>query len=269
MSEGTEKFDETWQKVHNASNTNQKEKYEEDLKKEIKKLQRLRDQIKTWIASAEIKDKSVLMEKRKLIEHVNYPCLIAHFRLVACFHSPVWYSSIFFFLFFPLLQKMEKFKVVERETKTKAYSKEGLTSGIKMDPAERERAETGQWLNSCIDSLNLQIDQFEAEIESLGTTKKKKNRNENADKIEDYQNLCEKHRDHIQKLETLLRMLDNETVDISQIKDIKDDVEYYVENCQESDFTENEMMYDDIDGLEEDAAGPQQCKFFPLPHKSQ
>ena len=47
------------------------EKYEEDLKKEIKKLQRLRDQIKTWIASGEIKDKSTLMENRKLIETVR------------------------------------------------------------------------------------------------------------------------------------------------------------------------------------------------------
>ena len=71
VAEGVDKFDETWQKVHHASNSNQKEKYEEDLKKEIKKLQRLRDQIKTWIASAEIKDKSVLYEKRKLIEAVR------------------------------------------------------------------------------------------------------------------------------------------------------------------------------------------------------
>ena len=35
VAEGVEKFQETWTKVHNASNTNQKEKYEEDLKKEI------------------------------------------------------------------------------------------------------------------------------------------------------------------------------------------------------------------------------------------
>ena len=47
VAEGVEKFEETWQKVHNASNTNQKEKYEEDLKKEIKKLQRLRDQVQS------------------------------------------------------------------------------------------------------------------------------------------------------------------------------------------------------------------------------
>lgn len=67
-----ETFEDIWQKVHNATNSNQKEKYEADLKKEIKKLQRLRDQIKSWIASAEIKDKSVLMDNRKLIETVCY-----------------------------------------------------------------------------------------------------------------------------------------------------------------------------------------------------
>ena len=68
--------------MHNASNSNQKEKYEEDLKKEIKKLQRLRDQIKTWIASAEIKDKSVLYEKRKLIEAVRMLQIIIFFCLI-------------------------------------------------------------------------------------------------------------------------------------------------------------------------------------------
>ena len=47
----------------------------EDLKKEIKKLQRLRDQIKTWIASGAINDKTVLTEKRKYIESVSSGCL--------------------------------------------------------------------------------------------------------------------------------------------------------------------------------------------------
>ena len=75
---------------------------------------------------------------------------------------------------------MEKFKIVERETKTKAYSKEGLTSGQKLDPAERERCEISQWLNQCLETLNIQIDQFEAEIESLGTMKKKKGRSDQA-----------------------------------------------------------------------------------------
>lgn len=118
---------------------------------------------------------------------------------------------------YDFLQQMERFKVVERETKTKAYSKEGLTSGTKLDPAEKERYEISQWLNQQLHSLNLQIDQFEAEIESLAGAKKKKNKNSNEDKIEEYKTLLEKHRDHVQKLETLLRMLDNDTVDINQV----------------------------------------------------
>ncbi len=60
--------------------------------------------------------------------------------------------------------------------------------------------------------------QFEAEIEILQTAKKKKNKNENSDKIEEYNLLLEKHRDHVQKLETILRMLDNKTVEISQVQ---------------------------------------------------
>ena len=61
----------------------------------------------------------------------------------------------------------------------------------------------------------------------------------------------DKHRDHIQKLETLLRMLDNTQVEVTQIKDIKEDIDNYIENSQEPDFFENEYIYDDIDGLEE------------------
>ena len=52
--------------VYSASQQSLKEKYEGDLKKEIKKLQRLRDQIKTWIGSNDIRDKSALIEARKV-----------------------------------------------------------------------------------------------------------------------------------------------------------------------------------------------------------
>lgn len=38
---------------------------------------------------------------------------------------------------------------------------------------------------------------------------------------------------------------------VSQIKRIKDDVEYYIESSQEPDFEENEYIYDDIIGLDE------------------
>lgn len=66
IAEGVEVFDEIWDKVYSATQQNQKEKYEGDLKKEIKKLQRFRDQVKTWIANNDIKDKKNLVDARKV-----------------------------------------------------------------------------------------------------------------------------------------------------------------------------------------------------------
>ncbi|XP_078692688.1 CCR4-NOT transcription complex subunit 3-like isoform X24 [Branchiostoma floridae x Branchiostoma belcheri] len=213
VSEGVETFEDIWQKVNNATNSNQKEKYENDLKKEIKKLQRLRDQIKTWVASNDIKDKRQLLENRKLIE-----------------------------------TQMERFKVVERETKTKAYSKEGLGLAQKVDPAQKERDDTIQWLTDSIERLTLQVDQFESEVEAVqASSKKKKLDKDKQGRVDELKNLLERHRYHIKQLETLLRMLDNSAVEVEQIKNIKDEVEYYIEASQDPDFEENEYLYDDFD----------------------
>jgi CCR4-NOT transcription complex subunit 3 len=47
-------------------------------------------------------------------------------------------------------QQMERFKIVERETKTKAYSKEGLGAAAKMDPHSKEKGDVTNWLAVCI-----------------------------------------------------------------------------------------------------------------------
>lgn len=67
-----EQFEEIYEKIQDATNLTTKDKAEAELKKEIKKLQRYRDQIKTWLGSNEIKDKRVLLENRKLIESVSH-----------------------------------------------------------------------------------------------------------------------------------------------------------------------------------------------------
>ncbi|XP_064487522.1 CCR4-NOT transcription complex subunit 3-like isoform X2 [Ornithodoros turicata] len=211
VNEGVEQFEDIWQKVYSATNTSQKEKHETDLKKEIKKLQRLRDQIKTWMASSEIKDKQALIDNRKLIE-----------------------------------TQMERFKIVERETKTKAYSKEGLGGAPKVDPAQKEKEDITNWLATSIDSLNIHVDQFECEIESLMIGAKKK-KNDNQDRVDELKCLLERHRYHILQLETVMRALDNDTVEIDKIRTIKEDIENYIESCQEPDFVENEYIYDDLD----------------------
>lgn len=53
---------------------------------------------------------------------------------------------------------MEKFKIVERETKTKAYSKEGLGAGQKLDPLEKEKEECTQWITVHHNFLHSVID---------------------------------------------------------------------------------------------------------------
>ena len=48
-------------------------------------------------------------------------------------------------------------------------------------------------------------------------------------------------------LETILRMLDNDSIAVDSIQKIKDDVEYYIDSSQDPDFEENEFLYDDLD----------------------
>ena len=217
--EGVDGFEDTWQKLHNANNANQKDKYENDLKKEIKKLQRLRDQIKSWASSNEVKDKKNLLEYRKLIE-----------------------------------TQMERFKVVERETKTKAYSKEGLVSATKVDPAQKVKDDTRHWLQTTIDTFNLQIDCYESEIESFNSqSRKKKLERDKQDRIDTLKDLLDKHRFHVKNLETLMRMMDNQKIQPDKINNIRDDIEYYLEACMEPDFEHNEFIYEDM-GFDESIA---------------
>ncbi len=44
-----------------------------------------------------------------------------------------------------------------------------------------------------------------------------------------------------------MRLMDNCSLEVSEVKDIQDDLNYYLESNQEPDFAENEMMYDDLD----------------------
>ena len=73
VAEGVTEFEAIYEKIEQSTNQAQKEKLEDQLKREIKKLQRLRDQIKTWAASNDIKDKAPLLEQRRLIETVCIP----------------------------------------------------------------------------------------------------------------------------------------------------------------------------------------------------
>mmetsp|Transcript_8847 Transcript_8847/g.26578 ORF Transcript_8847/g.26578 Transcript_8847/m.26578 type:complete len:641 (+) Transcript_8847:246-2168(+) len=211
VDEGVLVFEQIWDKVYSAATTSQKEKYESDLKKEIKKLQRLRDSIKTWQGDSNIKDKTKLDSARKLIE-----------------------------------EKMEKFKICEKETKTKAYSKEGLALD-RTDPKERAKGEVREWIAEAMKRLRDQCDEFEAEIESLSGTGKKGKKLQGGGRIDDLRYHTERHNYHITMLERILRAVDNETVSCDEANDLKGSVDFYIEANQEPDFYEDEEMYDALD----------------------
>ncbi|TLD38735.1 CCR4-NOT transcription complex [Venturia nashicola] len=218
VAEGVQAFENIYEKIHSTTNPAQKEKLEDSLKKEIKKLQRDRDRIKAWAASNDIKDKKALVDHRKLIE-----------------------------------TQMEKFKAVEKEMKTKAYSKEGLQAAAKLDPKEQEKAELCDFLAAMVDELERQIEQVEAETEGINASQKKgKKDTSKADRLSELERTTERHKWHQSRLELILRTLENGNIETDQVKAIEEDIKYYVENNGEVDFEENEWMYDDLNLEEEE-----------------
>src|SRR6266702_2081873 len=148
---------------------------------------------------------------------------------------------------------MEKFKAVEKEMKTKAYSKEGLSAASKLYPKEKEKLEAVDFLSNMVEELERQIETVEAETESLQVTiKKGKKDGGKADRIAELERITERHKWHQGKLELLLRSLENGGVETEQVKDLEDSIRYYVENNQEVDFMEDDGIYDDLNLQEEE-----------------
>ena len=215
VDEGVILFDEIWDKVYSAEQQNQKEKYEGDLKKEIKKLQRLRDQIKSWIGSSDVKDKDALVEYRKLIE-----------------------------------TKMEQFKICEKETKTKTYSKEGLARQEKLSPEEQAKVDCCKWVAEFVEKLQGLVEEKDLEIETLSSGKGKKT---NKSKIEDSKAILANHQSHVSKLEGIQRLVMNDTIPVENVEAIKEDLEYYLEAGEDEDYLmsyDEEYFYEPV-GLED------------------
>ena len=207
VQEGVDYFDEIWEKVYGAQNANQKEKFEAELKSQIKKLQRYRDDIKTWITNSDIKDKRPLTDARKQIE-----------------------------------TEMERFKVCEKEFKTKAFSKEGLSQAPKEDPKDKERNKVRKWIAASLSKITEQVDVYEAEIESAANEKKKKSKGKEATKWED---LIERCRFHEEKLEVVLRLIDNDSLSPADVESVQDQLDYLLEQMGEGNYEEVESIDDE------------------------
>ncbi|KAJ3453254.1 hypothetical protein MRS44_017501 [Fusarium solani] len=219
VAEGVEEFEAFYEKIEQSNNLAQKERLEDNLKREIKKLQRLRDQIRTWAASNDIKDKAPLLEHRKLIE-----------------------------------TQMEKFKAVDKAMKTKAYSKGGLSAAAKLDPKEQAKVECSEFLSNTVDELEQQIETLEAESESISATMKKgKSQAAKAERIAEIERIIKQHKWHQGKLELIRRSLENGGVEAEQVMELEESIKYYVTDSMNEDYIVDEGLYDELEL--EDAEG--------------
>mmetsp|Transcript_125463 Transcript_125463/g.280240 ORF Transcript_125463/g.280240 Transcript_125463/m.280240 type:complete len:306 (+) Transcript_125463:63-980(+) len=216
VDEGIEEFNNVWDNVHSATHANQREKFEAELKTQIKKLQRDREQIKWWQNDKSIKDKNALADSRKKIE-----------------------------------VEMERFKEFERDAKTKTYSKEGLSKSEKVDPYEEERSKHRTWIQDSIDKLQVQCDEIQADIEAAGggsggSGKKSKAPKQDEAHLVQLRLVQETHRWHCTKMEQLLRKLNNDEVDMDELDDLCESVEYYVDDNSRAagEFQTFEQIYE-------------------------
>lgn len=225
ISEGLTVFDDIYEKLMSSEINSQKEKLESDLKKEIKKLQRLRDQLKQWLGDSSIKlDKNLLQDNRTKIEHA-----------------------------------MDQFKDLEKSSKIKQFSNEGLElqsqrSKSRFDPEDAKKNDTCNYISDVIDQLNQQNEALEVELHQLSLLMKKaksSNAYQFQSSIDDAKYKVERNATHLTKLEMILRSLENERLDPDSVDTIKDDLEYYVENNQDDDYVEYDDFYDQLEIDEE------------------
>ena len=206
VDEGIADFGAVWRKCEDAQNQNQREKNQADLKREIKKLQRYREDIMKWMSNSDIKDKAILIDSRKRIE-----------------------------------VEMERFKSFERESKTKPFSYMGLQMEQKVDPNEIRKQEKREQIEQLVLDLKLDLDALQADWEALNV-KKKKSKDEQS-KMESLKVLTGKHGFHVLNLELLVRKLDNDSLDLDEVDNVVDYITQYVTDHSNEDFFHDETLY--------------------------
>lgn len=219
ISEGLTAFDETYEKLISPDVGQQRDKLENDLKKEIKKLQKLRDQLKLWLSDSSIKlDKNLLQENRTKIEHA-----------------------------------MDQFKDLEKISKIKQFSNEGLELQSQRrfnkfgGADDSKKADSCNYISDIIDQLNQQNDAHDLEIISLTQQLKKNKNTAGAQKeLESAREAVARNKSHIERLEEVLHNLETDLLAPEKIDEIKDDLDYYVENNQEDDYVEYDDFYDQL-----------------------
>lgn len=152
---------------------------------------------------------------------------------------------------------MEIFKAVEKEMKTKAFSKEGLSQNAKQDPKEKEREELCDFLSDQLDEITrILTEELEPEAGNLQAALKKKQKdNSKADRLAEIEQMTETYKWHESRIQLLLRSLQNGNVENDVVATIKADIEDVVRDAREPNFDADayEGIYDDCNLDSEEA----------------
>ena len=151
--------------------------------------------------------------------------------------------------------RMLKFRECERETKTKAFSKEGLKQPSKQTPQDvtvgyvaqeqEKRQEVQEAFRRQISELTHEIEECECEINK----EKARKRNQNQVAITRYETFIKHHHWHIKNLELVLRQIDNHIISPFDVSPILDGVADYIQNYRNPDFFFDDSVYEDFDLL--------------------
>ena len=145
---------------------------------------------------------------------------------------------------------MERFKVCERESKTKTFSKEGLSlQATKVDPAQARRNDARDWITATVSTLEEECEAFEAEVESLGGGSgvggggdskggggggggRRGKAKAIPPRVTHLEASADRHRAHVARLEQLLRLLDNEAIEVEDVEGVRELVDDYLARNQ-------------------------------------
>uniref|UniRef100_A0A7S0UGH2 NOT2/NOT3/NOT5 C-terminal domain-containing protein n=1 Tax=Pseudo-nitzschia delicatissima TaxID=44447 RepID=A0A7S0UGH2_9STRA len=134
---------------------------------------------------------------------------------------------------------MEAFKYCEKETKTKTYSKEGLAKAEKLTPEEEAKKATCEWITEIIEKLTQMAEEKDLEVERLAAGRGKKT---NKNLIEECNHFLSMHRFHLTKLEGIMRLVNNDVLDVEVVDPLKEDLEYYIDSYEDDDY---QQAYDE------------------------
>ncbi|KAI6220602.1 Not1 domain, CCR4-Not complex component [Aphelenchoides fujianensis] len=139
--------------------------------------------------------------------------------------------------------------MLESVLQTKPYGNQGLSAEEKLDPRQKERAETLEWLKTRIRKIKDEIDRTESKLEALDEKGGKRGKRE-ADREEDeLKRHLERATFHVTNLEVCMRLITNEKLESAVVWALlKEPLDMYVEALE----PENEYDLATLQSLEPD-----------------